>query len=81
MKFSSITLVRLILCHREIFKYNSSRIGFVSAYQLELTVNLANKKILPTPSGGEVNLGLERVKHFKFDPGRTQKVSQNHETN
>ena len=32
-------------------------------------------------SGGEVNLGLSKVKHFKSDPGRTQKVSQSRETN
>ena len=70
-----------VLDQTDIFKYISSRIGFVSANQLKLKGNLAKTRVQPTPSVGEVNLGLSKVKHFKSDPGRTQKVSQSHETN
>ena len=53
----------------------------MSANQLKLKGKLAKIRVQPTPSVGEVNLGLSKVKHFKSDPGRTQKVSQSHETN
>ena len=53
----------------------------MSANPLKLKGNLAKIRVQPTPSVGEVNLGLSKVKHSKSDPGRTQKVSQSHETN
>ena len=53
----------------------------MSANPLKLKGNLAKIRVQPTPSVGEVNLGLSKVKHFKSDPGRTQKVSQSRETN
>ena len=77
----SLSQIRLNMLHHINFKYISSRIGFVSANQLKLKGNLAKTRVQPTPSVGEVNLGLSKVKHSKSDPGRTQKVSQSHETN
>ena len=53
----------------------------MSANPLKLKGNLAKIRVQPTPSVGEVNLGLSKVKRFKSDPGRTQKVSQSRETN